>query len=294
MLTRELGFRLRSAMTEGGITSNLDVAQALGRGQSTVCRWLRGTEAIRDIDLGALLNLCGVHHPQWNEWLALSQARSGSELMRLAGERRVSGYRDHISLAERVVEFAATYVPWLAQTPAYTQALTELPSATPAAQLLGLTPDCPTLTERNPRAKPPRKPAWMLVLVPEWTLRAPVGGPGVMAEQYAHLLWLATQPHVQVRVVPTSASAAVRVVGSFGLVISLEHRPVVLRHEPDLLVGCDGPAYVSGYERAVGRLTAAAWDADASAEFIRELETTTDPGAPGRARTLVSVEGQGQ
>jgi transcriptional regulator with XRE-family HTH domain len=268
VLNRELGYRLRDAMTAAGFNGR-QFAQRLGRDEGAVSYWLAGKRPIPEADLGAILTVCGVPHQNWAPWLWLVNARSAATPLRLSGERRANGYRDHLSTAERVVEFAATHIPWLAQTPDYTAELTGMPPFTPAAELLGLTPAMSGVRETGRQRGP-----WVMLLVHEWALGTPVGDAAVIGAQWSHLMWLADLRHVQLRVIPADAAtvaACGAVAGSFGFVTSKKHRPTVLRHEPDMVIGCDDPSYVDGYERTVGELVALAWDADTSRKFITRV-----------------------
>ncbi len=59
------------------------------------------------------------------------------------------------------------------------------------------------------------RPPQFFVMVDEAVLRRCVGGPAVMAEQFAHLVQLAERPHVHIQAVPFSAGAHAGLAGGF-------------------------------------------------------------------------------
>ncbi|MBW8482969.1 helix-turn-helix domain-containing protein [Actinomadura parmotrematis] len=116
------------------------------------------------------------------------------------------GLADYEKRASRIRMWEPTLVPGLMQTPAYGRAVLE------AAEKAGLLTDVEgelELRMARQRAVWEREGgAPRMSAVVSWAvLELPVGGPGVMHDQLAHLLALSERPRVSVRVVPKSAGA---------------------------------------------------------------------------------------
>jgi hypothetical protein len=253
----------------------------LGRDEPTISHWLRAGRVIREADIAAVLTACQVPRDEWEDLLRLVRAQWAPASVLLRGDRQHSGYADHLAQATEVVEVAATHVPRLAQTPDYTHAWDQQPGCVQAVDLLGLIPNAaPVNTTRRWRG--PK----VTLLVHEATLHAPVGEPSVMTRQRAHLLWLTGLPYVDLRVLPGLTHITACTTGSFTLARYYQHRPVVLRHEPGGLFGCDDPDYIDDHEQIVERLLELAWDTNRSAQYLQNLASTNGTGV------LVSAGGE--
>jgi transcriptional regulator with XRE-family HTH domain len=62
-----------------------------------------------------------------------------------------------------------------------------------------------------------KDPASLWVILDEWVLRRPVGGPHVMLEQVTRLAEMARQPHVMIEVIPASVGAHYGLTGAFAI-----------------------------------------------------------------------------
>ncbi|WP_436278337.1 helix-turn-helix domain-containing protein [Micromonospora gifhornensis] len=103
-----------------------------------------------------------------------------------------------------------SFVPGLLQTEAYARA-TFRAARTPAAEL-----DRRVAARLQRQAVLDRDPSPQLfVVLDEMVLRRACGGPEVMAEQVAHLISCAEQPHIQLQVVPLSAGIYSGLAGAF-------------------------------------------------------------------------------
>jgi hypothetical protein len=221
---------------------------------------------VREVDVAAVLGIYGVPHREWEPLLRLARPQLDPVMVSVMGPARFAVYGEWVSGADRVVEFGATELPWAVCTPEYAKALlapAEVPVAALASLGAGTFSGRPVLVPR---------PRGVTLLVHEWALRTPVGGPVVMAGQLEYLEWLSRSAGYLVRVVPVEAGA-VGAHGSFGLVGWHEDRlrPVVLRFERPALVGCDDPDMVAGYQARVEELLRVAWDGVASRDFLRHL-----------------------
>ncbi len=269
---REIAYRLRDATQAAGMIRR-ELAKQLGRDEPTISHWLRGSRVIREADVAAVLTTCQVPRTEWDDLLRLVRTQPAPTSILLRGEREHTGYRDHLADAQSVVEVAATHIPRLAQTTGYAHAWAGQPACVLAASQLELIPR-PTPVSRTRPWLVPR----VTLLVHEATLRAKVGEPAVMVEQRSRLRWLTTLPYVQLRIIPGLTHTTASTAGSFTLARYYEHRPVVLRHEPGGLVGCDDPDYVEDHEQTIERLLALAWDTKRTGYHVRFLAPQTDTG----------------
>jgi hypothetical protein len=246
--------------------SGRQTARLLGQDETRVSRWLTGRIPISEVDVAAFLAVCGIVTRSHEPVLRLVRERDTSAVLRLSGD---DAYRDHIGPAERITEFACLEVPWLLRTRDYTQAIAQHSRqadlwATVHQQAVGLL----TLL----------RPPLVTVLMNEWVLRTPTGGPAVMAAQVDHVLRLSEWRRISVRVLPISAGAPASGLVPFGMAQFAEHRPVLYRHDPNGLVLWDDPAEVSAYRTALEKLDGAALNEQQSLSLIRQL--ATEPHRP--------------
>jgi Domain of unknown function (DUF5753) len=126
---------------------------------------------------------------------------------------------DFEAKATRVQNYEASFVPGLLQTAEYARAIIQgiAPTIT-EAELDNLVAARVARQTVLTRANAPQ----LFAVVDESALRRPIGEPGVMHRQLHHLLGMAEQPHVTLRVVPLSAGAHAGLRGPF--VILERHR----------------------------------------------------------------------
>jgi hypothetical protein len=184
---------------------------------SKISRVESGQVPVRERDVEALLDLYGEGSPAARD-----------ELLALARESARRGWWDpysdlvptqvrHCLELEAAASVIATYdclaVPALLQTEEYAQAVAASEPGSPAWRG-GLGPR--TLEHRRSllsSAHPPK----LWALVDESVLSRPAPGPGVMAEQLAHLVKMASQPRprITVQIVPNDRAAALAAAGPF-------------------------------------------------------------------------------
>ncbi|MFP3966296.1 DUF5753 domain-containing protein [Actinomadura fulvescens] len=120
-------------------------------------------------------------------------------------------FATHLSMEARASElriWEALWIPGLLQTETYIRAAVE------AARLPGIEDRVAVRLNRQEcltRTPPPI----LRVMLDEGVIKQPVGSPEVMREQLAQLLELGRQPHISIRIVPTSVGAHVGRDGSF-------------------------------------------------------------------------------
>lgn len=108
-------------------------------------------------------------------------------------------------------------------------------------------------------------------VVDEGALRRPVGEPGVMHRQLAHLLGAADQPHVTLRVVPLSAGAHVGLRGSFVILEFAEEPALVFVENQRTGLFLEEDADLAADRLALGTILNAALAPAATAELISQI-----------------------
>lgn len=264
VLGRELGWRLRAALQAAGLTGQ-EMADRLGTTASNTSRMLTGHRGSDPAEVAAFLTVCGVTGAARDAVVALTRQDDAGRL-RLEGAQRWISLREHVRQAAQITEFAAAMLPWSVQVPGYTLAVADvLGVATEVAgawggyrvRLVDLSPESPT--------------GMWSVLVPEWALRTPVGGPAVMAEQLHHLLRLSVRPAVDLRVVPVEAGQHAGMAGG-AILLEFGQLPVlVYREDATCGVLTDQRGEVQQARQMVVALRRVALDAVQSRSLIRRL-----------------------
>ncbi len=237
---------------------------------TSVSRFESGEYPIRRPDLMALLDLYGV-----------ADRRKRDGLLRLSEDVWQKGWWDSYeeleqpfvdyvwleSRATTIRAFETTFIPGLLQTRAYAQAMITAVDweAEPAqiARWVQVRMDRQAVLHRD---APPR----FTTIIDESALRREIGGPGVLADQLAHLLACAELPRVDIRVLPANVGAHA----------SPSNFLVFTTAEPDLEVGyaetLGGAVYVEPpnserFVRVYHRLFDSALELAESADLIRTI-----------------------
>lgn len=277
---RELGWRLRGALQAARLTGQ-EIAARLGTSTSNTSRMLTGHRGSDPAEVAAFLTICGVTGAARDAVVALVRENNGAGRLRLEGAQRWISLREHIRQAAQITEFAPAMLPWSVQVPGYTHAV---------ADVLGVAVDVASawggyrvrLVDVSPRS-----PTGMWsVLLHEWALRTPVGGPAVMAEQVHHLLRLSVQPAVDLRVVPVGVGRHAGMAGGATLLEFAQLPALVYREDATCGVLTDQRDDVQQARQMAGSLRRPALDAVESRSLLRRLAvewsgeqdaTDTDP-----------------
>ncbi|MCW2633335.1 MAG: transcriptional regulator, partial [Pseudonocardia sp.] len=199
--SRQVAAELRALREAAGLSGN-EVAKRMGMSPSKISRIETGNSGLQIEDVAALLGLYQVPAAKRDELL---------DLVRRSEERgwwtRQPGLPqlwrsliDFEAKATRVQNYEALVVPGLLQTAEYTRAVIQGIVATISdAELDNLVAARMARQAVLTRASAPQ----FFAVVDEGALHRPIGEPGVMRRQLHHLLGVAGQPHVTLRVIPT-------------------------------------------------------------------------------------------
>ncbi|HZN20815.1 MAG TPA: helix-turn-helix transcriptional regulator [Micromonosporaceae bacterium] len=258
-------FRLRSELRQRREDAGLTQEQAAAEMEWSLSKLVRieaGTVSISVNDLRALLGLYGVHdRAEIDEMLKL--ARSARQRVWWTQYRDVLApqYLEFIGFetdASGIRCFHPTIVPGLLQTEAYARAVIAGAALNEVADDIVEARVAVRMTrikELFGRDDPPR----ISVVMDEAVLHRPVGGPAVMRGQLHHLAEVATQPQVDLCVLPFRAGVHPGVYGSFLLFDfpdAADEIVLYLEQAQTQMLLRDRPAEIAAYERVFNRLRA--------------------------------------
>jgi transcriptional regulator with XRE-family HTH domain len=248
---RQLGARLRALRDGAGLTGE-EVARRMGRAHSTLSRWESGGLIPRVPDVYFMADLYGVDGSERDALLRSAQDAREREDWEVDVSVKVVDYAWMEGRAWKVETFYESVVPGLLQTRDYARAVLRAwdPGATPQ------------WIERVLAARVARQrrltdadPLQLAAVVGEGALRLLVGGPEVMRAQLKHLVDIAAEPGIELRVLPFATGAHAGMTGTF----------TILRFQADRDVATvetrGGDVYMEDVEpfaQALRRLTAAA------------------------------------
>jgi hypothetical protein len=175
---------------------------------------------------------------------------------------------DFEAKATRVQNYEALVVPGLLQTAEYARAVIQGIAPTISdAELDNLVAARMARQAVLTRSSAPQ----FFAVIDEVALRRPVGEPGVMRRQLAHLLSVAEQPHVTLRVVPLAAGAHAGLRGPF-VILEFAEEPALIYHEnhgTELFL--EEEADLAAYRVALGAILTVALAPPATIELIAAL-----------------------
>ena len=264
--SRQVAAELRVLREQAGLSGN-EVAKRMGMSPSKISRIETGNSGLQIEDVAALLGLYQVPAAKRDELL---------DLVRRSEERgwwtRQPGLPqlwrsliDFEAKATRVQNYEALVVPGLLQTAEYARAVIQGVAPTISeAELDNLVAARMARQALLTRSAAPQ----FFAVVDEGALRRPVGEPGVMRRQLHHLLGVAGQPHVTLRVVPTAAGAHAGLRGPF-LILEFAEEPALVHVENHgTCLFLEEEADLADYRLALGTILHVALAPAATAELL--------------------------
>jgi transcriptional regulator with XRE-family HTH domain len=269
-----LGQQLRE-LREGRKLTLKDAGEYLMRDQGSVSRFENGTLPCRPQDVMALLNLFGVE-----------DKRKREHFDQVSREVWQTGWWDGYAkdLHEKFIDlawledrsdemrgYAGLVIPGLLQTREYAEEVISAVDPDATNDQVGTYIEF-RMTRQRVLEQDSKRFAFIL---DEAVLRRMVGGPAVMYAQLDHLLALAKQPRIELRVVPFSAGGHPGQAGDFQLFILPEPYPEVSYSETlagSLYVETDG---VERFSRAYDVLSKKTLTAKQSVELISTAREDT-------------------
>jgi hypothetical protein len=281
---RELGRRLREAQAAANVDGTV-LAAALGVSTPVLSRIMNGLVLPTLAEAAILLALCHVGSAARDRILDLCHPRHDTGILRLTDGAQWDALAFHTSNAIRLTEYQPIMIPWLAQTDDYTAAWlahaghedhlsitgTDRPSSAIRAALSDIHPDAGRCE----------------LILHEWALKAPTGGPLVRLMQMQHLLNLAKRAKMSLRVIPARCSLPAAALSGF-MILEFRDQPNLLyREDPTGGVFCDEPAQVASHQRLAGQLSHIGLNLQNSRTLIEQIiEEMSSP----LAQETVAVE----
>ncbi|ANN17934.1 DNA-binding protein [Amycolatopsis orientalis] len=264
---RRFGGELRHLREQAGRTLD-EAAARLECSAAKVSRIETGQVAVRPLDLRELLDFYEVTGARRAALLTVSRQRGKRpefEGVIYDGYNLYLGYEDE---AAEIGEYQPQWIPGLLQTREYAHALSVAAGSTPeiAERRVGLRMD---RQKRLRGENPPR----LSVVVDESVLRRPVAEPGLMTAQLRHLAVAAEDPHVTVRILPSSAGMHPAQAGGFIILGFPRPEDPKVVYTDDLTEGrlTQEPDRVAQYVSAFERVQSLALTPAESVELIHEV-----------------------
>lgn len=257
---RELGDAIRLALERADLTGKR-LSELLDWSESKVSRIVTGHVVPSEIELSALLALCGVVGAERAGLLGLCRDQSLSNW----STDRTAVARQQQS-ASKITEFHNSLVPHLLQTENYARST--------ISRMVNIEDDGfdSWLSERMgaqsviDRMKP--KTLTCTFFIHQLVLELPVGGREVMSEQLHRILQLSVRRNITIRIVPTSLGAYPGSCGPFRLIEFSEFRPVA--YVEDEIEGHFLEEYekINSYRKLIAALSVISLDASESTKLI--------------------------
>ncbi|WP_190816986.1 helix-turn-helix domain-containing protein [Saccharopolyspora pogona] len=262
---------LRQLRHESGKTVK-DAAAWLGMGESNVSKIEKAKQTIKAQTVRALCQLYDVDASKVDYLLKLAAEASQRGWWTAYRDTVPEWFRQFVGLEADALDlwnYEAEHVPGLLQTEGYVRALLRANRADMRDDEVHR--QVHLRRERQQRldgGQPPR----LHFFLNEAVIRRPVGGPEVMAEQYAHLIKCSKLDHIELRIVPFSAGSHPAMLGSFVMMqFPEEDAPafVYVEHERGAIYQED-PGDIDRYTVIVAELDRLSLSPDDSREMLKE------------------------
>jgi transcriptional regulator with XRE-family HTH domain len=270
-----LGAQLKRLREARDITTE-QAAEAIRGSHSKISRMEHGRVGFKDRDVSDLLTLYGVTDPEVRDsLLALARAAGNPGWWHDYGDLLPHWFEPYISLeaaASVIRNYEVQFVPGLLQTEGYAREVIRLGYPSITDQELHRRVELRMGRQRLlSRSSPPR----LWAALDEAVLRRPIGGPGVMRAQVAHLIEMAENPAVTVQIVPFSVGGHSAAGGPFAILRFAEPElsDVVYLEQLTSALYLEKAAEVDRYLEVMERLCV---QAESAADSIKLLQRMHD------------------
>jgi transcriptional regulator with XRE-family HTH domain len=257
------------AMERAGLNGKR-TATILGWSESRVSRLLTGQLSVPEVDIAALLALCGVTGKERDRLLRLAREQDTPGWLQQHGSKlpeQLKTLVDHESRAVEIRDFQSLVPNGLLQTGEYARALLERSGTVPAEDIEHRV--AARLARQSLFSRPHRPQ--LTFYLHEFVLRLPVGGAEVMSEQLHALLRMSVRSYISIRVIPAVIGAHAGTAGSCCLMEFTEFKPVVYVEEETAGHFLEEPAEIASYRGIFASLANYALDEGQSRNLIADL-----------------------
>jgi transcriptional regulator with XRE-family HTH domain len=267
--SRKAAAELRKIREEAGLSCT-DVARMMGMSISKVSRIETGNCGMHIEDVAALLGLYKVPAARREELLDLvrrSEERGWWE--RQPGLPKLwRTLIDFEAKAVRIQNFEPLVVPGLLQTAEYSRAIIHGINATLSeSELDNLVASRMARQTVLTRSAAPQ----LLAVVDEGALRRPIGDPGVMQRQLAHLATMAEKPNVTLRVVQKCVGSYTGLRGPFVILEFTEEPDLVFVENHGTNMFLEEDRHLAAYRLALSNILAVALYRADSGKLVHSL-----------------------
>lgn len=272
---RELGLALRRAVRANGM-ENKALAHKLGWSASKVSNLFAGRRGASEVDVAAILALCGIRGPARDSLLKLAREAHDPGWWQDYDDRlppEITTLIDYEDAAIAITNFATTTVPGLLQVPDHTRSLLRASATTPQEEIYERVAARRRRQEIFNRIYPPR----FRFFIDEYALRRTGPGREVMCEQLHHMLRLSVRPYVEIRVIPEAVGYHAGS-NSFHMMEFTELDPVVILENETSALFLERKPTTTAYRRITEVLDSVALTEGQSRDLIASL--ATDLGSP--------------
>lgn len=267
--SRELGDALRMAMERAGLNGKR-TATILGWSESRVSRLLTGQLSVPEVDIAALLALCGVTGKERDRLLRLAREQDTPGWLQQHGSKlpeQLKTLIDHENKAVDITTFEPIRVPGLLQTGDYARGLLDRVANVFDDDVEGRV--AARLARQSLFSRP--QPPQCTFYLHEFVLRLPVGSAEVMSEQLHTLLRLGVRSYIDIRVIPTAYGAHAGTAGACRLMEFTEFKPVAYIEEETAGHFLEEVDEIAAYRRIFAALAKCALDEGQSRDLIASL-----------------------
>jgi transcriptional regulator with XRE-family HTH domain len=272
---RALGGMLRDVRKARGM-SLADVSQAIDKDRGLISRWENGERVPKPTDVARLLAIMDVTGPRYDEILDMAIGRHDPQWLAVNmpdQRQQLAALIEYEATATGIIAVSPLILPGLLQSPAYIRAIMTA-GYVPAGEI-----EARIAARLNRRKVLMRKdPVHFVALVGEAAVRELIGGRQVMVEQLRHLQHMATQPHVELLIIPLEVGWHPGLEGAFYLIESEDVDPVVHMENRRSGLFLHEADDVQNYRDAVDTIKEVALGVPESAMFlaamIDRMETT--------------------
>jgi hypothetical protein len=257
------------AMERAGLNGKR-TATILGWSESRVSRLLTGQLSVPEVDIAALLALCGVTGKERDRLLRLAREQDTPGWLQQHGSKlpeQLKTLIDHENKAVDITTFEPIRVPGLLQTGDYARGLLDRVANVFDDDVEGRV--AARLARQSLFSRP--QPPQCTFYLHEFVLRLPVGSAEVMSEQLHTLLRLGVRSYIDIRVIPTAYGAHAGTAGACRLMEFTEFKPVAYIEEETAGHFLEEVDEIAAYRRIFAALAKCALDEGQSRDLIASL-----------------------
>ncbi|MET7998506.1 helix-turn-helix transcriptional regulator [Amycolatopsis sp. NPDC005232] len=259
---REIGNELRRLRVRADLTA-AELSKRVGFSASKISRLESGARGVTEVDATLFAANCKATRTEVLRLVRLINEVDDGHRLRTNDEQMALMINSETTASE-IICYEPQVIPGLLQTEGYARALFHW-----LGKFVGETGEEAVRNRLNRqkllrRADPPRLNAY----IHEDVLRAQVAEPEVMHDQVLHLLFVSSEPHCALRVIPADRCPAGVFGPAFRLLLYRNHKPVIYTENQFTSLYLESPDELSGYRFVLDRVREVTLDTNGSRELL--------------------------